>query len=221
MVAYLGLSTAASVWASRVLGMSFSDYWNRYRSENQKAIKHSLISIFVFSLVALFLWVSKYNGWFFRFHLEFTWSVFLAEAVVMIVWNEIHFYFAHRFLHIPLIYKLSHFRHHEFVHPTPYSSYAFHWFEAVVLGTPFLFIMPFHEFSVWGILALPTYSLFLNVIAHSDVADRIGTGYWSLSSFAKRHFYHHTRFSRSYGFFFPYFDYYLNDDIRTEVSHEV
>lgn len=221
VVAYLGLSTVASLWAARVLELPFKDYWKKYSTENCKAIRYSIESIFIFSLVSLFLWVSKYNGWFFQFHLEFHWKQFLPEALVMIVWNEIHFYFAHRFLHLPWVYKYSHSRHHEFVHPTPYSSYAFHWLEAVVLGTPFLFIMPFYEFSVWGILSLPTYSLFLNVIAHSDVADRIGTSYWSIKSFAKRHFYHHTKFSKSYGFFFPYFDHYLNKKNNTEVSHEV
>jgi len=56
----------------------------------------------------------------------------VAAAVGMYIWGDFHFYWIHRMLHIPILYKNIHSIHHESFNPTPWSGLSFHPVEGVI-----------------------------------------------------------------------------------------
>jgi Delta7-sterol 5-desaturase len=59
----------------------------------------------------------------------------LLELLALLVWNDIHFYAVHRTLHHPRLLHRVHAAHHQSVVTTPWSTYAFHPVEALLLGS--------------------------------------------------------------------------------------
>lgn len=119
--------------------------------------------------------------------------------VILTVWNEIHFFIVHRIMHIPFFMKNVHKIHHKSVVPTVYSVYSFHWFEALLLSTVPITIVPFIPFSPIAIFLYPLASILLNYSGHCNY--RIGNGKgrdWKL--FGTYHNAHHHQFTGNYGF---------------------
>ena len=98
-------------------------------------IKHSLKSIIVFgfSIIPII--------YFIRLDiielLPNTWYTVMGGIIVLVLWNEVHFYLVHRLMHKKFMMKHVHYIHHKSYTPTVYSVYSFHWFEALLLSHSF------------------------------------------------------------------------------------
>ena len=46
---------------------------------------------------------------------------FIVILLLVGLWREFHFYWAHRFLHIKLLYKIAHYVHHKNINIGPWS----------------------------------------------------------------------------------------------------
>lgn len=128
------------------------------------------------------------------------------EILLMVVWNEVHFYVNHWLLHTRWL-KRFHGHHHRSLVTSPWSTYAFHPLEAVMLGNVLILPMLLHDFSFAALLATPLFSLLFNSIGHSNYdflpdADR---DRWWLNG-ARRHHLHHACYNGNYGFMFPFMD---------------
>lgn len=95
-------------------------------------VKYSIVSMLIFSSVAylcLFtlknynnvMYTKVDNWWYFAF--SFLWMYLLHDA---------YFYWMHRFMHIPSLYRKVHLIHHKSTNPSPWTAYAFHPLEAVI-----------------------------------------------------------------------------------------
>jgi sterol desaturase/sphingolipid hydroxylase (fatty acid hydroxylase superfamily) len=51
---------------------------------------------------------------------------FIAFALALPIYHELHFYCIHRLIHVPLFYKWVHSVHHNSVNPSPWSSLSMH-----------------------------------------------------------------------------------------------
>jgi lathosterol oxidase len=109
-------------------------------------IKFSLISVMVFGVYRLLTFLAWRNG---LVSVEFqpSWYKVVGDVAFLLAWNEVHFYCMHRLLHTRWLYRHMHRIHHESVVPTPFSTYSFHWLEAVLLGSVMLLPMLFFKFS--------------------------------------------------------------------------
>lgn len=118
---------------------------------------------------------------------------------VLNIWNEVHFFVVHRMLHLPFFMKRVHYIHHQSVVPTTHSVYSFHWFEAVLLSTVPISIVPFFSFSPTAIALYPLTSMFFNLCGHCNYRFSQGKGnsWWTISS---NHHQHHFSYSKTYGF---------------------
>ncbi|WP_405454881.1 sterol desaturase family protein [Paenibacillus sp. HJGM_3] len=168
-------------------------------------IVHSLISIAMFGLLTVFtLWLVN-RGW-----LHVSWTMSLSklpvEILALFLWNEIHFYSCHRLLHTKWLYRHVHYKHHQSKTPTPYSTFSFHYIEALLLGSVMTTALIFYSFSVISLLTLPLMSIVLNTLGHCNFNFFPGRPADSLLSFTVRHSDHHERNTGNYGFFLPYFD---------------
>ena len=179
----------------------------------QREIKSSLFSILMFGVLSFWMYQGLHSG-FFKIIFAFDWKTFLTEVLVLFLWNDLHFYLSHRFLHFKIFYKYHVDHHYSFV-PSPFSAYSFHWVEGLILGAVMPMIMCIHDFQFYSLLSLPVFSLLLNVLGHSNVDFFPNSSIESLLSFSKRHSLHHKVPHTNFGFFLPYFDRLFRTDRTT------
>jgi len=90
------------------------------------------------------------NGWAPRilFPEHPVWFVMMFPFLV--IWSSFHFYWVHRALHIPWLYRIAHSLHHRNVNVGPWSGISMHPVEHVLFFTNFLihFVVPSHPIHV-------------------------------------------------------------------------
>ncbi|GFY38688.1 fatty acid hydroxylase domain-containing protein 2 [Trichonephila inaurata madagascariensis] len=111
-----------------------------------------------------------------------------------IVMNEIIFYYVHRILHLPFVYKYIHKRHHEWSAPIAITAIYGHPLEHISANivsvlSSFL-ILGSHMSVCW---------LWLNVAIFFTVNNHSGYQFPLMSSSPKFHDYHHMKFDQNYG----------------------
>eukprot|EP01059_Diplonema_ambulator_P011373 TRINITY_DN21320_c0_g1_i1.p1 TRINITY_DN21320_c0_g1~~TRINITY_DN21320_c0_g1_i1.p1 ORF type:complete len:454 (+),score=78.99 TRINITY_DN21320_c0_g1_i1:53-1414(+) len=117
---------------------------------------------------------------------------FLNAAVIILVgyWRDLHFYCAHRLIHIRFIYKYVHSLHHRNTQIEPYAGLCMHPVEHLFYyscaGAMLLFnLSPFVPFYVL------VHALISPAASHSGFEDN-----WQSDQF---HNIHHTKFECNYG----------------------
>ena len=129
----------------------------------------------------------------------------LWGLLVLTLWNEIHFYLIHRFLHLPYFMKHVHRVHHQSVVPSVFSVYSFHPVEAALLSSVLLVIAPFYNFSAAALMLFPTVSILINFSGHSNYRLILKTRpRWLL--FATKHNDHHGKAGHKFGFLTNFMD---------------
>lgn len=127
------------------------------------------------------------------------------EILVLMLWNDVHFWLNHRLLHTPALARF-HTDHHRSYVTTPWSTYSFHPVEALMLGNIILLPMLVHDFYFWSLAAVPVLSLVLNAIGHSnyDFFPQVSDTHPLAAS--RRHHLHHARPRGNYGFALAFMD---------------
>ena len=135
----------------------------------------------------------------------------LALFAIMVIAHDTYFYWAHRALHHPLLYKRFHLAHHRSVTPTPFAAYSFSIGEAAVMG---LFVL------IWQWFIPTPATVFLPFIFFQIIRNAMGhAGFelmprWWLSTRLTRwinttthHDLHHAGgFNHNYGLYFTFWD---------------
>lgn len=112
--------------------------------------------------------------------------------------HEVHFFFIHRAIHWPPLYKWVHSVHHNSVNPSPWSSLSMHPVETFI----------YHSVALWHLVipSNPLVALFqLNAAGYGAVNGHIGfdklelTDETTLDSHAYLHYLHHKHFEVNYG----------------------
>lgn len=134
----------------------------------------------------------------------------LGSLPVIIMLHDIYFYAIHRLLHRPWWFARVHRWHHRSVHPTPWTAYAFHPVEALLMAIflPMVLLMlPLHS-TVIGLFLL--LMIIRNVIGHCavEVAPRglPGKVYAAFFATTLHHHQHHQYGRGNYGLYFRYMD---------------
>ncbi|MBL0135215.1 MAG: sterol desaturase family protein [Chitinophagaceae bacterium] len=135
---------------------------------------------------------------------------FIIAFPIMLFLHDTYFYWAHRLMHHPALFRIFHLVHHKSVNPSPWAAYAFHPLEAIVEGgivILFLFTIPIHTYH------LPFFFLFMivyNVYGHMGWElypkgfNRHWLGRWVNT--AVNHNQHHQYFKGNYGLYFLFWD---------------
>lgn len=130
-------------------------------------IFYSIISIAIFAANSVFTFfilkpytnlytdINEHSKWYYAF--TFIWMFFLHDA---------YFYWSHRLMHRPKIFKWVHLVHHKSNNPSPFTAYAFHPIEAFIeafIVTVFAFTIPIH---ISAILIYMLFQIMYNVYGH-------------------------------------------------------
>lgn len=124
--------------------------------------------------------------------------------------HDTYFYWIHRLMHHPRLYRRLHRVHHQSVNPSPWAAYAFHPLEAVLEAGIFpvlLFLLPLHPIGLFGFI---TTMLWFNVYGHLGYElfpkwlYNHPLGRWINTSIY--HNQHHERFVGNYGLYLTLWD---------------
>ncbi|KAI9592515.1 hypothetical protein BDF19DRAFT_425330 [Syncephalis fuscata] len=199
--------------------MSFAEQWKCLRLVIFNQIVVTLPSSFLFYSSAVQFGVKVIDVF-------PTWQTFLFQVVLFCVYGDFYHYWAHRFLHLPWMYRNFHKTHHEFpapagivaeyTHPVETLIYSF----GITFG-PFLwaaFVSDVHAITIITWVAL--------FILHSTDTH---TGYempWSLHNIipffaaTEHHDYHHVSFSNNFSNMFTWWDVLFGTDGRFTAYKE-
>jgi len=172
----------------------------------QKEITQSLRTILIFGVgIVVPLWMV--NTGIASVNLQATMQAILLDCLMLIVWNDLHFYAMHRLLH--RYFKRAHGAHHQSNTSTPFAAYSMSATEAILLGAVMPLIMPFHAFSIESLVFLPIWSIIINTLAHSNCDMFPNASPNSLLGFIKHHQHHHSYYQGNFGFLFSQLDTWL------------
>ncbi|MGC4103418.1 sterol desaturase family protein [Ferruginibacter sp.] len=178
-----------------------------------REIIYSILTIIIFGFVGytvlIYPPVVKYTLTYSNIK-AYGWAWYFLAYPVMLVLHDTYFYWTHRLMHHPAIFKYTHLVHHKSTNPSPWAAYAFHPFEAVVeagIQVLFVFILPLHithfffffffmiVYNVYGHLG---YELYPKGFSKSRVGKWINT--------SVNHNQHHQYFKGNYGLYFLWWD---------------
>lgn len=180
-----------------------SHYW--------RDILFSLITVVIFATIALlviFIWFPYTN--LYRDIAEYGWGYYAFSYLWMLVLHDTYFYWMHRLMHHPKLFKAIHLIHHKSTNPSPWTSYAFHPLEAIIEAgiIPLIaFTLPVHRGAISFFLL---FQFVYNVYGHLGYElyprgfHKSWIGRWINTSVC--HNLHHKRFHGNYGLYFLWWD---------------
>lgn len=194
--------TTTSVWAIARLVNQPIDSRTLLKGQIISEISASLRSVMLFGVGMLVPWVLIKSGWA-GIQIDPSPAMVLIDTSILILWNDLHFYVSHRFLH--RFFRKFHAPHHKSTVATPFSAFSMSITEALLLGSVLPLAMLAHDFSLAALLFLPIWSIAINALAHSNCSfssspDHPGIG------FILRHQMHHSKYHGNFSFFFGQLD---------------
>jgi len=178
----------------------------------KREIRHSVLSSVIMSVlifVAIDTDLSKYTKWYHNINDYPLWWLPVSFLLGIFI-HDTYFYWLHRLLHHQKVFKYAHVVHHQSNNPSPFTSYSFHFLEAVGEGliVPILlFIIPFHLISIYCFIVV---GFLINAYGHLgyEIAPK-----WFRKSFLFQilnssvyHNLHHSKFRGNYGLYFRFWD---------------
>jgi len=133
-----------------------------------------------------------------------------GSVLAYLVLHDAWFYWTHRWMHQPRLFRVAHAVHHASRPPTAWAAMSFHPIEALtgaVVIPALVFFVPIHAAMLGVVLLVMTlmgitnhmgWELFPRALVHSRL------GGWLIT--ASHHQRHHERYSCNYGLYFCYWD---------------
>jgi sterol desaturase/sphingolipid hydroxylase (fatty acid hydroxylase superfamily) len=182
------------------------------RDQIRREVELSVLSIFIFSVMATML-VEMYKlGWtsiYWRFRDWPLWY-FPVSVFLCMVAHDTFFYWSHRFMHWQPVFKYFHAGHHKSISPTPWALYAFQPAEAALQFVGIWLIVIFIPLHPLALLLFFWHDGEVNAAGHTgyEVVPKWVSGHWLYRGFntVRHHDAHHTNMRVNYGSFFNVWD---------------
>jgi len=172
----------------------------------------SLRSLAIFSTIGALLFMVERAGYLPGPDLAANWGPWWAAAslLLMIVVHDAYFYWTHRLMHDPRLFRAFHRRHHRSHNPSPFTSYSFDIAEAAV-NAGFVAIWMLLVPTQWEIVGLfMVHQIARNTIGHSGYelypAARDGKPLFDFMTTTTHHDIHHAEAGWNYGLYFTWWD---------------
>ncbi len=184
---------------------NFSDY--------TREIGFSLLTVFIMAFVPALVLGSPGVARYTKFYTDINQHgnlYFILAFPLMAFMHDTYFYWMHRLIHHPALFRIVHLIHHKSTNPSPFAAYAFHPFEAVLeagIFIVFVFTIPVHLFHL---LFFFLFMIVYNVYGHLGWElypkgfSKHWLGKWINTSV--NHNLHHQYFKGNYGLYFLFWD---------------
>ncbi|WP_338446926.1 sterol desaturase family protein [Pelagerythrobacter marensis] len=179
----------------------------------RREIGWSLLSAAIYGLPAgIVAWGWQAHGWtlIYADPLAYPLWVMPLSLFACLLAHDTWFYWTHRWMHRPRLFRLAHAVHHASRPPTAWAAMSFHPLEAVtgaVVIPALVFLIPIHVAVLGIVLAIMTvmgvtnhmgWEMFPRALLRSRVGD------WLIT--ASHHQRHHERYACNYGLYFRFWD---------------
>jgi Delta7-sterol 5-desaturase len=168
-----------------------------------------------FGAVLVLLWLEGHTAIYLKPRAFGLWYLPVSLVIILLL-HETYYYWIHRWMHHPKIFRKVHKVHHESHTPTPWTAFSFHpWeslLEALILPVILIFL-PVNIYVLGFYLTIMTVS---SVINHLDI--EIYPEGFQKSRFGKlfigatHHHHHHQEFLTNYGLYFTFWDKWMSTE---------
>lgn len=178
----------------------------------RREIMYSVFTFTFFALIGVLLIFGPFASYTMKYKAVSDMGVpyYIFSVLVMILIHDTYFYWTHRLMHHPRLFRYFHKVHHKSTNPSPWAAFSFHPLEAIVesgIIVLIVFSIPFHSTAVLLFLFIMTMD---NVMGHLGYEifpkgmNRHWLGKWINTSV--NHNMHHKYFHGNYGLYFTFWD---------------
>jgi Delta7-sterol 5-desaturase len=182
------------------------------RTQLFKEIYWSFLSGLIFAATGLLMYFLYIKG-FSTIYLgisDYSIAYIPIRFFIFLLVQDAYYYWFHRWMHLPKVYKYLHLIHHKSVHSSVLTSFAFHPFETIfqaVFLPMIIMILPLHIYALTAALVIMTISATIN---HGgvEIYPSGKFGMWLRKWFigATHHDFHHRKFNYNFGLYFTFWD---------------
>ncbi len=182
------------------------------KKQSQKEIYWSAIGSAIFTVLGMgliILWQRGHTAIYTELDAYPLWYLPISILLVLFI-HDTYYYWVHRWMHLPRVYRSVHRTHHMSVQTTAHTSFSFHPLESLLqaIAIPLLVVwLPINIWAVMFILLLMTLSATINhagVEIYPSSWGRHWLGKWIIG--AAHHDDHHKKFTYNYGLYFTFWD---------------
>jgi len=176
----------------------------------RREVRYAISTAAIFATVGLATFHLVRAGVTQRYETIDSWAYWAFSIVAAIVIHDAYFYWTHRTIHHPKLFRAVHRVHHLSTNPSPWAAYAFAPLEALVnalIAPLLLFVLPLHDSAMFVFLM---FMIVMNVIGH--LGHELYPRWWARSRWTRwsststHHNLHHRDFHGNYGLYFTWWD---------------
>jgi len=177
---------------------------------------YSALTACIFAVVGVAAFVLNNQFGVFRFYKDidaYGWIWFVASIPAGLLIHDFYFYWMHRLIHLPGIYKRVHAVHHLSTNPSPLSAFAFHPLEAVLEAFGYLIVLVLIPVHPIAFAIFSTFTITYNVIGHLGYeiypSWLIRTPLKQIANTPTSHNQHHRTFNYNFGLYTLIWDHFF------------
>lgn len=182
-------------------------------------IRMSLISSAIYAVpgaIVLEAWKAGGTAMYERIDGIGGWLWLPVSVLLYLFLHDTYFYWTHRWMHHPKLFRATHLTHHRSRQPTPWAAFSFHPWEAILsawLLPAATFVIPIHVGAVLFLLVFMTVCSVVNhagweIVPESWMKGLLGRVFIT----ASHHNVHHTNYAANYGLYFRFWDEVMGTD---------
>lgn len=178
----------------------------------RRELSYSALTVFVFMLMGIFVYEGAAAGWF-KFYSDvgsYGWGYLIGSILALAIFHDAYFYWSHRIIHHPLLFRHVHATHHRSHNPTPFTAYSFDPLEAAVnfMVIPlYALLVPVHDIAV---MLYMWFMIVRNAAGHCgyELMPRGWTQHPLLDQLTSiiHHDMHHEKMTGNYALYFTWWD---------------
>lgn len=156
-----------------------------------------------------------------KFYVEtgkYGWWYEALTVITMLLLSDAWFYWCHRGMHHPNVYKYVHALHHKSLDVNPYTSTSFHVVESILLTVwllPLAMVMPISMTALGVMQVLGTFNNLKSHLGYELFPNFFSVAPFNILVTATNHSLHHTQYNGNYGLFFRFWDIVCDTELNT------
>ncbi|WP_375290317.1 sterol desaturase family protein [Qipengyuania sp.] len=204
---------AASGFFAWLTGRRLPGRYAKLRPQIRREIGWSLASATIYGIPAgIVAWGWQAHGWT-RIYTDWGAYPLWYAPISLLLYLFAHdswFYWTHRLMHRPSLFRIAHAVHHASRPPTAWAAMSFHPWEALtgaVVIPALVFLIPIHAALLGAVLAIMTVMGVTNHMGWEMFPRRLvnsALGNWLIT--ASHHQRHHDEYRCNYGLYFRFWD---------------
>jgi sterol desaturase/sphingolipid hydroxylase (fatty acid hydroxylase superfamily) len=189
----------------------------------KRELKNSIYTLLVgatFSSIVIYLSTQGQTKIYTNFSDHNSFFAFGGFFILLLI-DDTWFYWCHRLLHHPKIFRFVHLEHHKSVDVNPFTSMSFHFIEPFLLSLLILPVAYFITIYAPVLMIVQIWGLLDNIKAHLGYEfypTNLNKSWFRFLTSSTHHNMHHSKFNGNYGVHFRIWDRLLGTEFKDYES---